>query len=404
LLLEQGRAGEVVAVVLPAVEANPDDVQLQRMLALGFLGDGRYDDFIGLADGLRDRVGDDRGAEFDRGVAQLKAGDQEVGAETIARAIAVSVQDLAAVDPFEPGAAAPPDRSGVDPVTATAVPEQPVQPDLPPGPTVSPDGTDLDLVTAASTPEPLQPALQPGPEAQASAEPAATQAPPSASDQAAAEPPGAESAPGSVPDEPIGHEDQQVASLDATPEMAPPAAADLVQPAEQDQVSAASPPEDATPQIVQPVSADDSNATIETAGAVSADDRRAEVAASAQPQSAMEAQTSAVPDVEAFVRDWAAAWSRQDVEGYLARYAASFRPAHGASREAWEKQRRERVLRPRSISVEISALEVVPLDQQHVKVTFVQAYRADHYRDQVSKALWLMLAGGDWKILREVSL
>ena len=70
----------------------------------------------------------------------------------------------------------------------------------------------------------------------------------------------------------------------------------------------------------------------------------------------------------------------------------------------WRDQRRERLLRPRSISVEISELEVIPQDAQHVQARFVQDYRANQYRDRVSKRLDLMLEGDEWSIVREISL
>jgi hypothetical protein len=107
--------------------------------------------------------------------------------------------------------------------------------------------------------------------------------------------------------------------------------------------------------------------------------------------------------VEAFVRDWAADWSRQDVDGYLSRYAADFQPPDGASRAAWAEDRRLRLTQPKVISVQVSAFEIVPLDGQHVTVSFEQAYRANHYRDRVRKTLDLVFEGGGWKILKELS-
>lgn len=114
--------------------------------------------------------------------------------------------------------------------------------------------------------------------------------------------------------------------------------------------------------------------------------------------------TIAVSHVERFVLDWAAAWSRQDVDAYLSHYIEGFRPESGASHPVWRDQRRERLLRPRSISVEISELEVIPQDAQHVQARFVQDYRANHYRDRVSKRLDLMLEGDEWRIVREITL
>ena len=100
---------------------------------------------------------------------------------------------------------------------------------------------------------------------------------------------------------------------------------------------------------------------------------------------------------------WAAAWSRQDVDAYLAQYASDFSPPDGASRAAWAAGRRERLTRPESIEVEIRDLEVTVLGGDRAQATFEQAYRASHYRDQTNKTLDLRLEDGAWKIVRERS-
>ena len=135
-----------------------------------------------------------------------------------------------------------------------------------------------------------------------------------------------------------------------------------------------------------------------------ADEPMEETSAAPSPNKETHADTIAVSHVERFVLDWAAAWSRQDVDAYLSHYVEGFRPESGASHPVWRDQRRERLMRPSSISVEISELEVIPQDAQHVQARFVQDYRANHYRDRVSKRLDLMLEGDEWIIVRELSL
>ncbi|MEO8717462.1 MAG: Wzy polymerase domain-containing protein, partial [Burkholderiales bacterium] len=58
------------------------------------------------------------------------------------------------------------------------------------------------------------------------------------------------------------------------------------------------------------------------------------------------------------VEAWAAAWSRQDVNAYLASYAKDFRTPNGEPRDAWEKVRRTRLSAPKSIAVKIDAPRV----------------------------------------------
>ena len=110
-----------------------------------------------------------------------------------------------------------------------------------------------------------------------------------------------------------------------------------------------------------------------------------------------------IGDVEDFIRSWASAWSRQDVGAYLSHYSGQFRAESGISRSAWAAQRRVRVAKPKVVQVKVSAIDVKPVDENRVKATFKQAYRANHYRDRVTKTLELAYEGDRWKITRETS-
>ena len=110
-----------------------------------------------------------------------------------------------------------------------------------------------------------------------------------------------------------------------------------------------------------------------------------------------------IGDVEDFIRSWASAWSRQDVGAYLSHYSGQFRAESGISRSAWAAQRRVRVAKPKVIQVKVSAIDVKPVNENRVKATFKQAYRANHYRDRVTKTLELAYEGDRWKITRETS-
>jgi tetratricopeptide (TPR) repeat protein len=109
-------------------------------------------------------------------------------------------------------------------------------------------------------------------------------------------------------------------------------------------------------------------------------------------------------EIIAAVEDWASAWSRQDVDAYLASYGQAFRP-DGMSRSAWETQRRDRVSRPDFIRIEISDVRVTPVENEQgdVNVAFEQAYTADNYSDQERKILSLRPVDGQWKIIRETT-
>jgi len=106
-------------------------------------------------------------------------------------------------------------------------------------------------------------------------------------------------------------------------------------------------------------------------------------------------------EVLATVNAWAAAWSRQDVAGYLGFYSTRFSPPDGLSRSRWEVQRYQRIRVPRFIRVKVERARVEPARDGRARVTFLQVYRSSRYRDRVHKRLLLRRAGGGWKIDRE---
>ena len=103
------------------------------------------------------------------------------------------------------------------------------------------------------------------------------------------------------------------------------------------------------------------------------------------------------------VRDWAAAWSRQDTEEYVSFYASTFRPASGLSGSQWLAQRRQRLTAPAFIEVTVSDLEVVSAGVREVRVRFHQTYRSDTFSDRVVKTLVLLSEAGDWRIYSETT-
>ena len=75
----------------------------------------------------------------------------------------------------------------------------------------------------------------------------------------------------------------------------------------------------------------------------------------------------------ATLENWARAWSERDAKAYLAYYAPDFEVPGGASRAAWEKERTERIERPKSIEVTVSVVSVKMGDNE-ATVTFKQSY------------------------------
>jgi tetratricopeptide (TPR) repeat protein len=106
-------------------------------------------------------------------------------------------------------------------------------------------------------------------------------------------------------------------------------------------------------------------------------------------------------DVLNKVQAWAAAWSAQNVKGYLAFYAEDFKVPGNASRAGWEAQRNERITKPKSIQVSISNPKVQFLDDSHASVSFKQNYHASHLHTSSGKTLVLEKSGDNWLIQEE---
>lgn len=134
----------------------------------------------------------------------------------------------------------------------------------------------------------------------------------------------------------------------------------------------------------------------------------ASASASAGAPSALLQPAVAAQDPQALARAaleaWANAWSRRDVDAYVAAYAPGFagRKNH-ASREAWIAERRERILSRQSISVSVAAIEARHQDGQ-IEARFEQRYRSDGPADLGRKRVRLAPIGGRWLIVQEDDL
>jgi adhesin transport system outer membrane protein len=104
------------------------------------------------------------------------------------------------------------------------------------------------------------------------------------------------------------------------------------------------------------------------------------------------------------LQSWRAAWSKRDVDAYLAFYAPNFVPATGADLNAWKDKRREFLGRAADIVVEIADLTVTLTDATHASMVFKQTYRSANYQDVVTKTLQWVRVGERWLITRESSV
>ena len=112
----------------------------------------------------------------------------------------------------------------------------------------------------------------------------------------------------------------------------------------------------------------------------------------------------ASPGAEGQVADalqrWSRAWSKQDVASYLAMYDQGFVPPDAKSRNAWETERRQRILGKKKIAHLVSKLNV-SVDGDKATTTFQQDYSADQVKlTQMKTIVWVRVAG-QWRIVSE---
>ena len=125
------------------------------------------------------------------------------------------------------------------------------------------------------------------------------------------------------------------------------------------------------------------------------------VAAAPVVEAAVKAPVAAASGTDADVRaaldTWAAAWSSQDVPGYLAAFAPNFENADGLARKAWERQRKERIEAPKSIDVKLSNVQITMKGDEATAV-FRQAYKSDVLSNVSTKTMKFSKVGGRWLI------
>ncbi|TMG77957.1 MAG: tetratricopeptide repeat protein [Betaproteobacteria bacterium] len=102
------------------------------------------------------------------------------------------------------------------------------------------------------------------------------------------------------------------------------------------------------------------------------------------------------------VRAWAGAWSKQDLDAYLAFYAKDFKTPKGETRAQWEAARKQRISTPKKIEVAVESPKVT-LKGDSAVVTFRQAYRSDNLKIKGSKTLHMVRGDGRWLIQEERS-
>ncbi len=138
-------------------------------------------------------------------------------------------------------------------------------------------------------------------------------------------------------------------------------------------------------------------------GPASADIAAADSPATAGDSDAVVATAGggAQTEIGNFVREWAAAWSAQDVDRYLGFYDPNFLPADGKTLQQWRAERRVRLSAPEYIRVSVQNIQPLRSEIDRATANFVQHYESNRYRSTALKELALQRRGNEWKIVRE---
>lgn len=121
------------------------------------------------------------------------------------------------------------------------------------------------------------------------------------------------------------------------------------------------------------------------------------------PNSPSTAAVNADHAITDAVLAWAKAWSEQKPTAYLAMYAPQFQPPNDQTRSQWETMRRNRISKPKQISVQLTNLHVDQSDDHHATVGFIQTYHSDTLSASNQKQLHMVQIHGDWLIEQELT-
>jgi ketosteroid isomerase-like protein len=125
-------------------------------------------------------------------------------------------------------------------------------------------------------------------------------------------------------------------------------------------------------------------------------------AAAAAADSAPASGGTAIAEIDAAVRAWAAAWAAKDPDRYFAAYAPEAVPSGRLDRRGWEAERRKRIEGKSRIEVAVDDL-VISIHGTTATAHFKQTYRADALNDTSRKTLEFQRVDNRWLIRRETA-
>ena len=109
---------------------------------------------------------------------------------------------------------------------------------------------------------------------------------------------------------------------------------------------------------------------------------------------------SAQSVISAAIELWRAAWAKKDIATYLASYAPDFKQA-GMTRARWEAQRRDRLSKPATVTLNVMNPQITLVGDKGAVVVFTQHYESGPVKEAGRKTLTLGNTGGRWLIREE---
>lgn len=98
---------------------------------------------------------------------------------------------------------------------------------------------------------------------------------------------------------------------------------------------------------------------------------------------------------------WAATWMSQDVIQHLALYSADFQPQNSQTIPIWSLNRKERILSPTYIQIDLAYEALTSPNPGIVDVAVKLSYRSNTYREVSNKIIRVQNDQPGWRILEE---
>ena len=91
------------------------------------------------------------------------------------------------------------------------------------------------------------------------------------------------------------------------------------------------------------------------------------------------------------------------MKAYLAFYSTGFKPEGSVAREAWARQREQRISRAGHLRIEIQDLVVSSADPATAVASFRQVFSSGNYSEASEKKLEWLREDDQWRIVRETA-